>query len=115
MDTIMINVKEIINKDICVASSDGQKVFDEIVKAFCNEQKVTLSFAGIELITSSFLNTAVGQLYKDFKTPYIRSKIILDGMSNEDKALLKRVNNNAKLFYKDPKGSKDSITEIIEE
>ena len=62
-NAVKISVKEVIGHDLCVASTDGDKLYDLIVKELEDKSPVTLSFEDIELITSAFLNGAIGRLY----------------------------------------------------
>ncbi|MFZ5430334.1 MAG: STAS-like domain-containing protein [Bacteroidota bacterium] len=113
-DTI-INIVNTIGDVYGVESEDGQKVFELIVKAFGDKKKVTLSFQNIAMLTTAFLNTAVGQLYKDFQEDYIRENLKVTDISDSGKVALKRVVDTAKLYYKDPGALKRSIDEITED
>ena len=115
MDNVTINVFNTVGNSFCVEAADGQKVFEMIAKAFREHKSVLLSFQNVEMLTSAFLNTAVGQLYRDFKEDEIKKGISVDGMASDDMALLKRVTDTAKLFYKDPNRMEMSINEILGE
>ncbi|MCD4803205.1 MAG: STAS-like domain-containing protein [Anaerolineales bacterium] len=67
------------------------------------------------MLTSAFLNTAIGQLYRDFTEEKIKSSLSVKHMLPEDKALLKRVTTTAKLYYNDPERMQNSINEILGE
>lgn len=96
-----------------VEAGDGQKVFDLILKAFKDKKKITLSFKNIEMLTTAFLNTAVGQLYKDHSEGFIRDNLKVSDISESGKVALKRVVDTAKLYYKNPDALSKSIDEII--
>jgi hypothetical protein len=113
-DTI-INIVNTIGDVYGVEAEDGQKVFELLVKAFNDKKKVTLSFQNIEMLTTAFLNNAVGQLYKDFQEEYIRENLRVADISESGKVALKRVVDTAKLYYKDPEALKRSIDEITED
>ncbi len=115
MENIIINIVNTIGDVYGVEAEDGQKVFELIVKSFKDEKRVTLSFQNIEILTTAFLNTAVGQLYKDFTEDYIREKLTVSDISESGKVALKRVVDTAKLYYRDPEALKRSIQEIIED
>ena len=76
---------------------------------------VELSFQNVDMLTSAFLNTAIGQLYRDFSEKQIRDLLSVTEIANEDKVLLKRVIETAKLYYKDPQWLEDSIKKIMGE
>lgn len=112
MENTLINIVNTIGDVYGVEAEDGQKVFELIHKAFAEKKKVTLSFQNIQMLTTAFLNTAVGQLYKDFQEDFIRENLKVTEISESGKVALKRVVDTAKLYYKDPDALKRSIDEI---
>ena len=66
------------------------------------------------MLTTAFLNTAVGQLYKDFSEDYIKENLRVSDISESGKVSLKRVVDTAKLFYKNPDAMQQSINDILE-
>jgi hypothetical protein len=115
MENITINIVNAIGDVYGVEAEDGQKVFILITKAFAEKKKVILSFQNIEMLTTAFLNTAVGQLYKDHSEDFIRENLNVSDISESGKVALKRVVDTAKLFYSDPDALKRSIEEISED
>lgn len=112
---ITIKIVNTIGDVYAVDAEDGQNVFNLIVKAFDEKKSVILSFQNIELLTTAFLNTAVGQLYKDFNEKFIKENLSVADISESGKIALKRVVDTAKLFYKDPQAFKKSIAEMVDE
>lgn len=115
MEYITINIVNTIGDVYGVEVEDGQRVFDLVVKAFKDNKKVNLSFQNIEMLTTAFLNAAVGQLYKDHLESYIKENLKVSDISESGKVALKRVVDTAKLFFKDPEALKRSIDEILED
>jgi hypothetical protein len=116
MNTITINIVNTIGDVYGVEAEDGQKIFSLINKAFLEDKKVLLSFQNIEMLTTAFLNTAVGQLYKDYSEEYIKENLkVTDDISESGKVALKRVVQTAKMYYKDPEALERSINEIMED
>jgi len=115
MEILTISVFNTVGNSFCVEADDGQKVYELIKKALQENRKVKVSFQNVEMLTSAFLNTAIGQLYKDFTEEEIKNSLSVDNLANEDAALLKRVVSTAKLYYKDPEEMEKSITEILGE
>ena len=114
--TIIIQIANIIGNVYAVESEEGQKVFELIKKAFEENRKVVLSFLNIEMITTAFLNTAIGQLYKDFSEQTVKERLQVEDISESGKVILKRVVDTAKLFYNDPdtfQRMQQSIQEIL--
>lgn len=111
---IVINIKGIVG-EYCVASDDGQKIYDMIDKTLKGGKKVILSFLNVESLTSAFLNTSIGQLYGNFSEEEIRKSLSVKDISPEDSALLKRVVETAKEYYKDPERSERQNREAMED
>ncbi|MEQ1679793.1 MAG: DUF4325 domain-containing protein [Nitrospira sp. CG24B] len=100
--SLTLSIFEIVGSPLCVASDDGQKIHDRIADALKEGQSVALSFLNVTSLTSAFLNAAVGQLYSSFTEEQIRSKLRVTDLQPDDRALLKRVVDTAKEYFKDP-------------
>lgn len=110
-EEIKISMFEIVGSSFCVASGDGQKVFERLNTAFEAERNVVLSFQNVTTLTSAFLNAAIGQLYGKYAEDVIRSLLKVEEAKQDDLALLKRVVDNAKLYFKDP----ERFNQIVED
>ncbi len=115
MKETKINIINVVGSSFCVEAEDGQKVYDLIEKAFNGKNKIILSFLNIELMTTAFLNTAIGQLYKDFSESFIKEHLSVEEISQSGLVSLKRVVETAKLYYKDPNSIEQSIKDILGE
>ena len=113
MEELHINVFNIVGNSLCVESDDGEKVFIQVSAALKSGKIVVLSFQNVEMLTSAFLNTAIGQLYRDFSESEIKESLTVIQLEGADRILLKRVVDTAKLFYKDPARLEKSINEIM--
>jgi hypothetical protein len=109
MDNLTINIVNTIGDVYGVEAEDGQKVYELIKKAFETNHKVVLSFLNVEMLTTAFLNNAVGQLYKDYSEEFIKDGLQVADISDSGKVALKRVVDTAKIFYKDPEALQRSI------
>ncbi|NIW80624.1 MAG: DUF4325 domain-containing protein, partial [Calditrichae bacterium] len=72
---IIVKIFEQIGSTAAVASDDGEQIYSRIQKALNNDLIVRLDFKNIELITSSFLNAAIGQLYNSFESQFLREHL----------------------------------------
>ncbi len=116
METIELKIYNIVGSQLCIEADDGQKVFSLIKKGFDEGKKITLSFQNVDMITTAFLNTAVGQLYRDYPEDKIKSSLEVVNIDPDDARRIKRVTDTAKAFYKDRDGQlKKSISEILGE
>ncbi len=101
MNDIRINIFEQIGGSAAVSTEDGESLYKRIVKALEQKARVILDFNNIELLTSTFLNSAIGQLYSRFKSPYLKAHLKLENLKKEDLELLKKVVERAKEYFKD--------------
>lgn len=106
---IEISVFEVIGSPLCVASDDGQKIYNRLSAAFNQSRHVSLSFRNISALTSAFLNTAVGQLYGEFDENLIHELMEVENIDPDDKELLERVKITAKQYFEDKDGFRKAI------
>lgn len=101
---IVIRVVDLIGSYLCISADDGQKVFEKVERLLKSGKQITLSFDRATMLISLFLNVAIGQLYGSFNEEEVRSMLKVEGLSGDDMGLLKRVIDNAKKYYANPKG-----------
>ena len=103
----------------CVSIEEGEKVRKIIVENLSNGKTIELDFDGVQTLTSSFLNSAIGRLYGEFEKSKIENAIKVKGLDKSDGALMAIVIKNAIEFYaKDPKAreaAKDVIKDLKED
>lgn len=115
MSNVMISIVGIVGSPLCVEAEDGQRVYELIKKAISEKKKITVSFLNVKMMTSAFLNTAIGQLYRDSSEDDIKTFLSVDDISDNDLVLLKRVVDTAKLFYSKGDEIGQSINDILGE
>jgi len=114
MKKIKINVFEQIAGSAAVSSEDGEELFNKIVKGL--EEKdvlLILDWTNITLITSTFLNTSIGQLYSRYDSSFLRERLKIENLTKEDMELLKRVIERAKEYFKNKEKIDSSIKETL--
>ena len=112
---IRISLFEIVGSPFCVASDDGQKIHNHLDAALRVNQEVVLSFRNVTALTAAFLNTAIGQLYGTFGENHIRDLLRVEDAEQDDLALLKRVVDNAELYFKNPKRYDRVVRDVLED
>ena len=110
---IRISLFEIMGSPFCVASDDGQKIHDPLDAALKADRKVILSFRNVPALTAAFLNAAIGQLYGTFGEDHIQDLLKIEDAEQDDLALLKRVVDNAKLYFKAPKRYDQVVRKVM--
>lgn len=112
-EDIKIGIFEVVGSALCVASGDGQKVYEQINTALKADRNVVISFRNVTTLTSAFLNAAIGQLYGEFEEGKIRSRLKVEDAEKDDLILLKRVVDNAKRYFKDPQKFTNVMQEVL--
>ncbi len=103
-DRIVIRVADLIGSPLGISVDDGQKVYDKVEHLLKAGKQVTLLFDRVTMLISLFLNVAIGQLYGTFSEDQVRNLLEVEGLSQDDLGLLKRVVDNAKKYYANPDG-----------
>ena len=101
-DKFSFQVYGIVSSPLCVATEDGQKVFDQIAPFLERGHSVELSFLNVEIMATAFLNAAIGQLYGQFEEETINSLLIVRDLLPEDEILLAWVKESSKRYFEDP-------------
>ncbi len=99
-----INIYELIKNNTAISSDYGEIVFKKIIDAFNNKKKVMLNFQNLNIVTSTFLNAAIGQLYDKYNSAFLNTNLKIEKISKEDFELLKKVIERAKEYFKDKNG-----------
>ncbi len=113
--TVGVEITETVGGPVCVATDDGNLVFEKIAKALDENSKVILSFTDVDTITSAFLNAAVGQLFGRFAAEKIAASLEFSDADEEDRFLLKRVIARAKAYFADPERFEKLRSELADE
>ncbi len=96
----VINIVSLIGSSMAIKQSDGEKVYDKIVKLLEREEQIELDFSGIDILLSIFLNNAIGKLYgTKYKTALEDGRISVSHMSEQDLATLEIVKKRAVAFF----------------
>ncbi|REG90736.1 STAS-like domain-containing protein [Flavobacterium aquicola] len=113
MSTIII--REIIKGDIAVSTSDGDLVYNLITDYFKNHKTVSIDFEGISIMTTAFLNAAIGQLYSNpsYSDDFLNKHLHLKNVAKEDRILFSEVVKRAKEYFRDKDRFEDSTNSII--
>ncbi|AAP76870.1 DUF4325 domain-containing protein [Helicobacter sp. MIT 03-1614] len=112
----MLNVAEIIGKNIGVTTEDGEKLHNKIKETYKEGQKIEVSFDKV-MVISHFLNVAIGKLYFEFpETSWdsLDKDIVYRGLSEDDDSLLKKeVIETAKFQSKNPNKAEEIQRKVL--
>lgn len=99
---ITVRVFDIIGGPLCVSTSDGQRLYDRIAPLLRTGTPVVLSFERIEIFVAAFLDASVGQLYGELPDDSISALLSFRDLADDDREMLDRVIENARLYFKTP-------------
>lgn len=109
MSDVQIQVYNLIGSEYCTDIEDGQELYNYIYRVLSISKSIEVSFKNIEIITPSFLEVSIGQLYKYFTEDDIKSLMNISDISDTDKLLISRAIDTTKEFYKNPEILNSSI------
>lgn len=98
----VVQLSAVIGGPNCVSSDDGHAVYQRIARYISENEDVSVSFAGVDDLTTAFLNAAIGKLYGEFPEQTIRAHLQVTDADADQLALLKLVVDRAKEFFRDP-------------
>lgn len=88
----------------------GDKIYNLIREGFKKNDVVHVDFSGMTTILSTFLNNAIGTLYKDFSSQFLNENLKIENLCEDDMFILRCVVKRAKEFYDD----QQAITSVLD-
>ena len=86
-----MKVKDVIKSDLAVSTEDGDVVCDKISTLLETKNKAVVDFADLDLITTAFLNNAIGKLYSRFNSDTLNKYLQITHVKETDIKLLMKV------------------------
>ncbi len=111
---MLVNIKQILGSDSALTPSSGGIIYNIIETNLSNNNRISLDFLGIEVLTSAFLNAAVGRLYYKYQSSELNSLLSIINISGDDLQLLKKVIERAKDYFRDQKSFNDRLGEALD-
>lgn len=107
-----MNIKVVsVVGDRATDMKQGDEIYKLILKGFNQNDIVYVDFEGMTTILSTFLNNAIGTLYKDYTSDFLNEKLKIENLCEDDMFILRRVIKRAKEFYK----NEEAITKVLDE
>lgn len=112
---MQIIVTKIINTNFAVTTEDGNTIFQLMNSRFSLGKNVILNFEGITLMTTAFLNAAIGQLYSnnDYSSEFLNKNLELINVQDFDKHLFSMVVKRAKEYFANKESFEKNSNEAI--
>lgn len=98
-----------------ITPDDGEPIYNVILASLKGGIPVVLDFDGVEMMTTAFLNVVIGNLYKDYTSDKLKTMLSFSNLPAQIAIRIKKVTDNAKLFYKDQENYTKIIDTVINE
>lgn len=105
-----LKIVSVINSEFAVSPEDGDSIFNLIKKKVDSKEKIVIDFSNIDIITTAFLNNAIGKLYNIYDKEKLNQYISMKNISKSDLNLVKKVIERAKIKF-----SKEDISILEKE
>lgn len=110
---VTIKIDKYVSLHQGITSEEGVPIYNKIIEALSKNEDVELDFDGILFLTTAFLNVMIGALYKDYTSEQLQAKLHINNINEDTAARIKKVTDNAKLFYSDQEKFNESIDSSI--
>lgn len=114
MNTVSIKLNDYITCKKGVTPDEGEPIYSQIISSFKEGDNVILDFGDVEMMTTAFLNVVIGNLYKDYTSEQLKSMLSFANLTESIAVRIKRVTDNAKLFYSNEEKFNQEIEEAID-
>ena len=105
-----LKIVNVINSEFAVSPEDGDSIFNLIKEKVDSKEKIVIDFSNIDIMTTAFLNNAVGKLYNIYDKEKLNQYISMKNISKSDLNLVKKVIERAKIKF-----SKEDISILEKE
>lgn len=110
-EPILVRVADLVGGPRAVDAADGEKVFAKILPLIKEGRKVRLSFEGITMVITAFLNAAIGKLYGSLPEEQVDEMVEVQNLIPAFQPSLDKSIEWSKAYYRDP----DRLTRAIME
>ena len=109
-----IKISDCVSLNQAATADEGEKIYNQILDSLNKKEVTEVDFSGITVITTAFLNMAIGLLYKDYTSEELNKYVKLTNLPPEKTERVKMVVENAKIFYSDKqKQFEDNVDKAI--
>lgn len=105
----LVSVQKLLDSNSALTPTDGDVIFNAIRVPLNEKKKVILDFNEINIVTTAFLNAAIGQLYSVFSSDTLNEFLKIQNLSQANFPLLIKVITRAKEYFNDKKGFESAI------
>lgn len=95
----ILKIKDIIGSEYAVSTESGEQILLQIKELLNKNENIEISFDGIKITISAFLNRMLGDLYADHSSEQIEKMITFKDTDKNIDNLISLVKMTAKEFY----------------
>ena len=99
----IVQVFDIVGTSVCVSSTDGERLYEKILPPLSKGHHIELSFTGVDIVITAFLNAAIGRLHGSITATEVDRLLSWSGLDTDDDDLLDKVIENAKYYFSRPR------------
>lgn len=114
----IVYIKELCGA-ACATANQGQSVLAHLHTLVKTGQPVEIDFAGVEVLTTRFLNIAIGQLFKSVanndEADALESSLHFCGLDEDDLERMKNVIARARIFHLRPDDYRKAIFNSLDD
>ncbi len=112
-EPIIIRVADLVGGPRAVDAADGEKVFEKILPVIQGGRKARLSFDGITMVITAFLNAAIGKLYGVLPEDQVSDMLEVRDLLTAFQPSLEKSIEWSKAYYRDPERMEKAIREEL--
>lgn len=110
-----IKLNDFLSFNSGVTPDEAEPIYAKIVEFLQAGDKVVLDFANVNMMTTAFLNVMIGTLYKDYNSQQLKSILSFTNLPDSVAIRIKKVADNAKLYYSDEEKYNSEVEEVMHE
>jgi len=111
MEQKIVNIFDVVGGKAAVSTEDGERLFTTISTFLDKDFEVVLDFTNIEMLITTFLNAAIGQLYSKYDSPFLQERLRVNNLAPEDRERMIKTIERAKEYF----ANKDNLEKDIQE
>ena len=111
--TTTIDIADKIKNPSALSQEQGDIIYNAIISAFEKGEIVSLDFKNVESMITPFLNNAIGQLYGQYTSEFIKNHLDFVNFPASKIPKLNIVISNAKNFYANKKNFTKTAKDVL--
>jgi hypothetical protein len=112
-DPVTFRITELIDSPRAVDAADGDRVFKEIFPLINAGQKVVLSFDGVTMVITAFLNAAIGKMFGEIPEEKLSELLEIRDLREAFQPALEKSLEWSKAYFKNREGMERAILEEL--